>query len=112
MPENTLDAVIYGKEHLDGIEIDIHISKDRTLWLSHDLEVGSCGGTVYNCFPETYDEEINIDHIEMIRKKGLKIQLWVIYTENQFNETLVLNPDFIQTDNIEFVKSFQLESGD
>jgi len=239
IPENTLEAAIYGFERLDGIEVDIYLSKDRTLWLSHDLEVGSCGGKEYDCFPETYDseieelddclgdslnftkleeifkyvsencpdkfialdvkdwfpckwtsldilgihkviadkliilankynveknllvesqiatfltrikknepkistylttfgdfergmlvtleggftgmsfkygfdEEINVNHIDLIRKKGLKIMIWVINSEANIKETMLLNPDFIQTDNIEYVVENDLING-
>ena len=36
---NTIEAVKYGLKNLDGIEIDIAISKDNGLWLSHDDKV-------------------------------------------------------------------------
>ena len=53
--ENTLEAVKYGISRLNGVEIDIQLSKDRTIWLAHNVELESCGGKVYDCFPETYD---------------------------------------------------------
>jgi glycerophosphoryl diester phosphodiesterase len=215
---------------VDGIEVDLQISKDRTIWLCHDAGLPDCGGVVYKCFPETSDnqiisldtcngsafdfyrleeifmlmsdsfpgktisldvkawepcavtssditgimnviadeiirltkkynlggsvmvesqtatflnrikrnssgiecyltslgdferamqlclqegyagisfkykfkEEITEEHIQMIRRKGLKIQLWTVNIEEYLNEAISINPDFIQTDNIDF----------
>ncbi len=36
---NSFEAVKYGCAHLDGIEIDIMMSKDTTLWLIHDYSI-------------------------------------------------------------------------
>ena len=47
-------------------------------------------------------EEIGINEIQLIRRKGLKIQLWTVNSEEYLNEALSINPDFIQTDNIAF----------
>lgn len=231
--ENTLSAAGYGLSSLDGIEVDLQISKNRTLWMAHDAELPDCGGIAYNCFCETYDdqiteldtcmgnvyhfsrleevfqlmssdyphkyitldvkawepcavtslsitgmmnaiadeiilltakynlydyvmvesetasflsylkkrskgietylttlgdfergmqialkggytgisfkykfdEEITSDHIYLIRKKGLKIQLWVVNEDDIIEEALSVNPDFIQTDNIDYFLS-------
>lgn len=51
-------------------------------------------------FKYKFDEEITIDHINLIRKKGLKIQLWTVNSEADIKEAFTLNPDFIQTDNM------------
>ena len=227
---NSIEAAEYGLMHADGIEVDIQLSKDRTIWLAHDAELPDCGGVFYDCFPEAYDyeiieldscngdemnyykledifdlmstkypgkiisldvkiwspcavtsvnifgvmnviadeiirltdkynmhnlvmaesevasfliylqenssgietylsawgdferamqisleggfsgisfkykfdEEINTDHIQLIRKKGLKIQLWTVNSEEDINEALSINPDYIQTDNIDY----------
>jgi len=228
--ENTLEAANFGLSVLDGIEVDIQISKNRTIWMSHSAELPSCGGISYNCFPETYDsqiieldsclgntfifsrleevfalmsssypnkfisldvkawvpcevtsigiignlnviadeivfltekynlydhvmvesettsflsylqkksnrietyistlgdfergmqialkggytgmsfkymfdEEITSDHIYLIRKKGLKIQLWTVDEPDAIEEAISINPDFIQTDNLNY----------
>ena len=228
--ENTRDAAIYGLTHADGIEVDLQISKDRTIWLSHNVDLPDCGGYFYDCFPEATDieilrldlcngtaynfsplegifdfmasnfpekyisldvkawspcritsvgitgvmnviadeiirltkkynlqdhvmvesetatilnylqrhssgigiyltafgdfergmllsleqgytgisfnykemEEIGLNEIQLIRRKGLKIQLWTVNSEEDLNEALSINPDFIQTDNIVF----------
>ena len=231
--ENTLEAASYGLSTLDGIEVDIQISKNRTIWMFHSAELPDCGGVSYNCFPETYnsqiieldsclgntfvlsrleevfalmsslytdkfisldvkawapcevtslgitgimnviadeivyltdkynlnghvmvesettsflsylkrksvgvetylstlgdfergmqialkggftglsfkykfDEEITEDHIYLIRKKGLKIQLWTVNEPDEIEEAIFINPDYIQTDNLAYFQS-------
>ena len=56
--ENTLPAAEYGLSVLDGIEQDIQISKDGTLWLDHDNEVYDCEGNNIGCFQTLTDDEI------------------------------------------------------
>lgn len=38
-PENTLAAVTSGAKMLDGVEVDIQLSKDGTIWLQHNFNV-------------------------------------------------------------------------
>lgn len=232
-PENSLEAARFGLRKLDGIEVDIQISKDRTLWLSHSADFTQCGKYDLNCFCETRDEQIikidscfgvsyrfskledifklmtdsfphsylaldikawepckftsldimgvlnataeeiiklsakydldkkimvesevatflnfikkrnnkigcylttlgdfergmllalkagydglsfkygfkeiiTADHIKLLHKKGLKIQVWTFDTEEQINKVLQLNPDFIQTNNTNYIKN-------
>jgi glycerophosphoryl diester phosphodiesterase len=47
---NTLPAAEFGLSVLDGIELDIQLSGDGTLWLDHDNEVHDCDGNVVGCF--------------------------------------------------------------
>ena len=225
--ENSLQSAQYALSVADGIEVDIQLSKNITIWLSHDANLSDCGGVAYNCFPEAYDrqiveldscngtslnftrledifalmatkhpnkhisldvkawtpcaatsadivgemnvigdevirltkkynlqnqvmvesetatfldyvkkygsgidcyltslgdferalqltlesgytgisfkyqfkEQITADHIHLLRKKGLKIQLWTVNSEVSIAEALLINPDYIQTDN-------------
>jgi glycerophosphoryl diester phosphodiesterase len=55
---NTLPAAEYGLSVLDGVEMDIQISADGTLWLDHDNEVHDCAGNVVGCFQTLSDEQI------------------------------------------------------
>lgn len=57
--ENTLPGAMYGFSVLDGVELDIQISKDGTLWLDHDNEVTDCSGNAIGCFNTMTDNEIN-----------------------------------------------------
>jgi glycerophosphoryl diester phosphodiesterase len=230
--DNSIEAAIYGLTYMDGIEVDVQLSKDRTVWLSHDADLPDCGGVIYDCFPVThdyeivaldscngnslnytrledvfaymakhypdkyisidvkawspckitslditglmnviaeevikltdkyklqdhvmiesetatvlnfvqkhsdgigtyltafgdfergmlltlesgyngisfkykFDEAIGIKEIQLIRKKGLKIQLWTVDSEEDIKEALSINPDFIQTDNVDYFK--------
>jgi glycerophosphoryl diester phosphodiesterase len=56
--QNTLPAAAYGLSVLDGIELDIQLSKDGTLWLDHDNEVHDCDGNTVGCFQTLTDNEI------------------------------------------------------
>jgi glycerophosphoryl diester phosphodiesterase len=58
LQENSLEAAKYGLSILDGIEVDIQLSKSRTLWLYHGAELPVCGGITYECFPEIFDNQI------------------------------------------------------
>ncbi len=53
-------------------------------------------------FKYKFKEELTPDHIALIRRKGLKIQLWTVNSPEDINEALSINPDYIQTDNIEY----------
>lgn len=56
--ENTLPAAEYGLSIHDGIELDIQLSRNGTLWLGHDNEVYDCDGNEIACFQELNDAEI------------------------------------------------------
>ncbi len=52
------------------------------------------------------DQDLTAENIKLARQKGLKIQLWTIYTEEDFKRALSWGPDFIQTGNVELGKFF------
>jgi glycerophosphoryl diester phosphodiesterase len=56
--ENTLPAAEYGLSVHDGIELDIQLSMDRTLWLDHSNDVKDCNGNIIGCFQNMTDSEI------------------------------------------------------
>jgi len=56
--ENTLAGAEYGFSLLDGVELDIQLSKDGTLWLDHNNQVLDCAGKEIGCFQEMTDSEI------------------------------------------------------
>jgi hypothetical protein len=56
--ENSLEAAKYGLSIVDGLEVDIQISKDRTIWLAHSADLPDCGGIMYDCFSEATDNQI------------------------------------------------------
>jgi glycerophosphoryl diester phosphodiesterase len=58
-PENTLPAVRWGASILDGVEIDLELSANGTLWLGHDNEVLGCDGNSIGCFQDLEDASID-----------------------------------------------------
>ena len=57
LQENSLEACINALKLTDGLEVDVQISKDRTIWLSHSPKVETCNEAL-KCFAETKDEVI------------------------------------------------------
>jgi glycerophosphoryl diester phosphodiesterase len=55
--ENTLEGIKAALRHKDGIEVDVQISKDEHIWLSHSAEVTGCA-TNFKCFAECRDVDI------------------------------------------------------
>lgn len=58
--ENTLPAVVYGNETLDGAELDIQMSLDGTVWVFHDENVNekNCTATSNDTIPKMHDKDI------------------------------------------------------
>lgn len=58
--ENTLPSVEDGLQKLDGVEVDVQMGLDGTLWLFHDAEIGnsSCGSSWSGAIPLLKDSEI------------------------------------------------------
>lgn len=66
--ENTLTSVVNALDLLDGCEVDIQMSKDGTIWLYHDDNLGHFCDTVQThaiCIPTTNDG--TIESIEQCR---------------------------------------------
>lgn len=57
LPENSIEGCINALPLMDGIEVDVQISKNKTIWLSHSAIVEDCGHSI-NCFAETDDAQI------------------------------------------------------
>ncbi len=56
--ENTLEGIKYSLRNYDGVEVDVQISKDESIWLSHSSTVFECG-TEIGCFPEMRNDIIS-----------------------------------------------------
>jgi len=55
---NSFEAVKFRYSNLNGIEVDLQMSKDSTLWLIHDNKIANCNNdTIPVCF--LTDNEIN-----------------------------------------------------
>lgn len=55
--ENHIESIKAAMKTSEGIEVDVQISKDETIWLSHEVDIKSCGQN-FKCFPETRDADI------------------------------------------------------
>ncbi|MEO5674589.1 MAG: glycerophosphodiester phosphodiesterase family protein [Chitinophagales bacterium] len=55
--ENTLNGFKEALRNADGVEVDVQISGDKTIWLSHSSRVHAYDGD-RKCFAETSDKEI------------------------------------------------------
>ncbi|GAL85430.1 glycerophosphoryl diester phosphodiesterase [Sporocytophaga myxococcoides] len=56
--ENTIEAAIYGFEQTEGIEIDLQLSRNNTIWLFHDEFFYECNGKDKSRIPGQTDNEI------------------------------------------------------
>ena len=55
--ENTLAGIKAALRYMGGVEVDVQISKDETVWLSHSADVTGCQQS-FKCFPECRDAEL------------------------------------------------------
>jgi len=55
---NSLEGVKYGLAHFDGIEVDISVSKEGTVWLSHNNHMKDKNGNEIELFSKTSDKTI------------------------------------------------------
>lgn len=55
--ENTLEGIKAALRHMGGVEVDVQVSKDETVWLSHSADVVGCQQS-FKCFPESRDADL------------------------------------------------------
>jgi glycerophosphoryl diester phosphodiesterase len=90
------DLLYYLKVNAPEISTYLSTNGDFELGASRALKAGFTGIS----FKFNYDEEITKKHVEMIHRKGLKIQIWTVDEPDDMIEALELNPDFIQTNKL------------
>ena len=56
------------------------------------------------------DSTFNETNLEYLRERGLKIQLWSIYSANSYNQCLALKPNFIQAGYFGFLEEDSVKS--
>ena len=88
------DFLYYIKTHSDKIQTYLVTLGDFELGVSRALDAGFSGVS----FQYKKQEPITKDLVDLMRRKGLKIQLWTIKVPEDMEEALKLHPDFIQTD--------------
>lgn len=92
--ENTLESAINAFNVVDGIETDVQISKNNTIWLSHNTKVVDCAGE-QDCFFSTKDDFIRT--IDSCNGKSIKY--------NQLAEIMA----YMNTNNIKKYVSIDLK---
>lgn len=93
------DFLYYIKMNSDFIETYLTSFGDFELAVSRALDAGFSGIS----FAFKVKEQISKEQVDLIHRKGIKIQLWTINDTSDIREALSMNPDFIQTDNLEYI---------
>jgi glycerophosphoryl diester phosphodiesterase len=92
----TGDFLYYVKTHSDFIETYLTSFGDFELGASRAL-AGGFSGISYQF---KYKEILVKEQIDLLHRKGLKIQVWTIYDSVDLAEAQALGVDFIQTDDL------------
>jgi glycerophosphoryl diester phosphodiesterase len=93
------DFLYYIKMNADYIETYLTSFGDFELGVSRALDAGFSGIS----FAYGVKEEITKEQIDLIHRKGLKIQLWTVNDSSEIKAAIAMNPDFIQTDNLQYL---------
>jgi len=79
-PENTMAAFRLGYEHgADGVELDIHLTKDDKVVVMHDFDTARVGGSTNKIADSTLAE-----------LRGFEIGRWGKWTNANFHESIPL----------------------
>ena len=100
----TGDFLYYIKENGEGIETYLTTLGDFELGVSRALNANFTGIS----FKYNYLEAIDVKDIDFIHRKGLKIHLWTLNEIQLIEEAILLKPDYIQTDKIDYVINHNL----
>jgi glycerophosphoryl diester phosphodiesterase len=92
----TGDFLYYVKTHSDFIETYLTTLGDFELGAARALEAGFTGIS----YQFNAGEKIVKEQVELLHRKGLKIQLWTIYDSEALERAKALGVDFIQTDDL------------
>lgn len=115
--DNSWESIANAMYRLDGSEIDIQMSKDKTLWLFHDTEIKNCDGELVN-FALLTDNEINLISQCNYQNKLIKLSYFASRSHQEdwknkilcFDMKLLFNEEAVQLfddgkDYINFVKN-------
>jgi len=92
------DFLYYIKMNSDFIETYLTSFGDFELAVSRALDAGFSGIS----FEYKAKEPLSQAQVDLIHRKGLKIQLWTVNDADDIAEAISINPDYIQTDNMEY----------
>ena len=80
--ENTIPSVQEGLKTMNGVEVDVQMSLDGTIWMFHNVEATSCNSSDHHCIVLLKDNEIEKIQIcstsaqDRIYKLEELIKLW------------------------------------
>lgn len=85
-PENTLAAMRLGYEQgADGVEIDIHLTRDNRVALLHDFDTLRVGGT-----------KLVVSNTPLAELQKLNVGAWGKFTNQPFNEKIATLEEALQ----------------
>jgi glycerophosphoryl diester phosphodiesterase len=93
----TGDFLYYIKKNSTGIETYLTTLGDFELGASRALSAGFSGIS----FQYKVKESITKDHVALLHRKGLKIQLWLVNEPADIEEAKAIGVDYIQTDLVD-----------
>lgn len=90
--DNTLPAVIKALQITNGVEVDIQMSKDGTIWLYHDAELLGKDSTI-KFIPDLSDQEVVnwLTNIHPYTNFNTLEDLFKYYNENNINKYISLD---------------------
>jgi glycerophosphoryl diester phosphodiesterase len=96
----TGDFLYYIKEHTNDVQTYLATLGDFDLGVSRALDAGFTGVS----FQYDTANPLTNEQIELLHRKGLRIQVWTLNEDSVIKAVLATKPDFIQTDNLSFPK--------
>jgi glycerophosphoryl diester phosphodiesterase len=92
----TGDFLYFIKQNTRAIETYLTTLGDFELGASRALSAGFSGIS----FQFKTKEPITKEHVDLLHRKGLKIQVWLVNEPADMEEAKAIGVDFIQTDNV------------
>lgn len=96
------DFLYYVSTHCNFIETYLTTFGDLDLGISRAL-YGEFTGI---SFKYDYKEKLSKEHVDLIHRKGLKIQIWTLNDTTNIKEALAMKPDFLQTDQVKNILKY------
>ncbi len=83
------------REENSNIETYLTTLGDYELGISRALGAGFSGVSFKFKFSEVIDQEM----VDLLHRKGLKIQVWTVESRSDLEEAVEMGVDFVQTDS-------------
>lgn len=100
--DNSWEGISQAMNTIDGSEVDIQLSKDKTLWLFHDIKIKTCADTLINFSLLSNTEIREISHCKY-QGQIISLEDFLTKAKNQswkgkilcFDMKLLFNPEAI-----------------